>query len=325
MRCFSRATRCIVLAAALLAAGPARADYPDRAVTLVVPFAAGGPVDIAARSLADAMVGPLGQTIVVANKGGAGGSIGTAHVANSAPDGYTVLMMHVGFTTAPSLYKNPGYDPYTSFQPIGMSIEVPMTLIARSDFPADNIQELLEYFKTHKDTVALGNAGVGSASHLCDIMLMNALGVDLLTVPYKGTGPAMNDLLGKRLDVICDQSTNTTQYIKGGMVKAYAVTSQQRVPALPDLPTLREAGLPDLELGIWFGLWAPKGTPQPAVDTLSAALRAALADPDFQRRMAAMGANTLPVSMANPQTLARKVEQQVPFWNDLFRKSGIEP
>lgn len=309
---------------ALLSAGAAHsADYPDHAINMVVPFSAGGPTDNVARSLAEAMRPTLGETIVVENKAGAGGTIGVSQVARAKPDGYSFLLMHIGFSTAPSLYKNPGYDPKTSFEPLGLVVDVPMTIIARADFPPNNIQELVEYLKANKDKVSLANAGIGAASHLCGTMFTNALGVDLLTIPYKGTGPAMNDLLGKQVDVLCDQTTNTTQHIKAGTVKAYAVTSKQRVSTLPDLPTMQEAGFKDFEVGIWHGMWAPKGTPKPITEKLTAALQAGLADPAFQERMAGLGATVL-TDDANPEALSKKVEQQVPQWAELFKKSGIE-
>jgi tripartite-type tricarboxylate transporter receptor subunit TctC len=309
----------------LLSTGAAQAaDYPDHTINMVVPFSAGGPTDNVARSLAEAMRPTLGQTVVVENKAGAGGTIGTSQVARAKPDGYNFLLMHIGFSTAPSLYKDPGYNPATSFEPIGLVVDVPMTIIARSDFPPNNIKELVEYLKANKDKVSLANAGIGAASHLCGTMFTNGIGVDLLTIPYKGTGPAMNDLLGKQVDVMCDQTTNTTQHIKAGTVKAYAVTSKQRVPTLPDLPTMQEAGFKDFEVGIWHGMWVPKGTPKPVIDKLVSALQAGLANPDFQKRMAGLGATVL-TSEANPESLAKKVNQQVPQWAELFKKAGLQP
>jgi tripartite-type tricarboxylate transporter receptor subunit TctC len=314
----------LVTLSAICATGTAWASYPDRPVNMVVPFSAGGPTDNVARSLAEAMRPTLGQTVVVENKGGAGGTIGTSQVARAKPDGYGILLMHIGFSTAASLYKDPGYNALNSFQPIGLVVDVPMTIIARSDFPPNNVTELIEYLKANKDKVSLANAGIGAASHLCGTMLANAIGVDLLTVPYKGTGPAMNDLLGKQVDLMCDQTTNTTQHIKAGTVKAYAVTSKERVATLPDLPTMQESGFKDFEVGIWHGMWAPKDTPQPVADKLNAALQAGLKDPDFQKRMAGLGATVL-TAEATPEALQNKVEQQVPQWGDLFKKSGIQP
>lgn len=316
---------CIALTfAGMVSMGAAQAaDFPDHPVNMVIPFAAGGPTDNVARSLAEAMRPTLGQTVIVENKAGAGGTIGTSHVARAKPDGYTNLLMHIGFSTALSLYKDPGYTP-DSFEPIGLVVDVPMTIIARGDFPANNIKELIEYIKANKDKVSMANAGIGAASHLCGTMFASAVGVDILTVPYKGTGPAMNDLLGKQVDIMCDQTTNTTQHIKAGTVKAYAVTSAQRVPTLPDLPTMQESGFKDFEVGIWHGFWAPKGTPAPALQKLNAALKAGLADPEFKKRMDGLGARVLN-DEATPEALKKKVEQQVPQWAKLFKAAGIQP
>ncbi len=314
-------TTALILGTALLG-GTAAAEFPERPVSMVVPFSAGGPTDTVARSLAEAMRESLGETVLVENKGGAGGTIGVSHVARSKPDGHTILLMHIGFSTAQSLYKNPGYSS-ESFEPIGLVLDVPMTIIARSDFPADNIEELIEYIKANADKVSLANAGIGAASHLCGTMFSSAVGVDLLTIPYKGTGPAMNDLLGKQVDILCDQTTNTSQHIKAGTVKAYAVTSKERVPTLPDLPTMHESGYENFEIGIWHGMWAPKGTPQPALEKLQKALQDGLANKAFQDRMAGLGANLLP-DRANPQALSAHVDQQVPQWAELFKKAGVE-
>ena len=319
-----RTLSAILATATLFAAGSAQAEYPERPINMVVPFAAGGPTDSVARSLAEAMRPSLGQTVVVENKGGAGGTIGTSQVARSAPDGYSVLLMHVGFSTAPSLYKNPGYDALKGFEPIGLVVDVPMTIIAREDFPPNNVAELKDYILKNKEKVSLANAGVGAASHLCGTMLMDALGTELLTIPYKGTAPAMNDLLGKQVDMMCDQTTNTTQQIDGKKVKAYAVTSLKRVPTLPDLPTMDEAGFKGFQVGIWHGMWVPKGTPQPVVDKLVKSLQTGLADPKFQERMRLLGASVL-TAEANPQALTAKVTQQVPQWAELFKKANVQP
>jgi len=319
-----RTLSAILATATLFAAGSAQAEYPERPINMVVPFAAGGPTDSVARSLAEAMRPSLGQTVVVENKGGAGGTIGTSQVARSAPDGYSVLLMHVGFSTAPSLYKNPGYDAMKGFEPIGLVVDVPMTIIAREDFPPNNVAELKDYILKNKEKVSLANAGVGAASHLCGTMLMDALGTELLTIPYKGTAPAMNDLLGKQVDLMCDQTTNTTQQIDVKKVKAYAVTSLKRVPTLPDLPTMDESGFKGFQVGIWHGMWVPKGTPQPVVDKLVKSLQTGLADPKFQERMRLLGASVLTAD-ANPQALTAKVTQQVPQWAELFKKANVQP
>lgn len=322
MKHFSRTLATTLIAGSLFATGAALADYPERPISMVVPFAAGGPTDSVARSLAESMRPTLGQSVLVENKTGAGGTIGTSFASRADPDGYTVLLMHLGYSTAPSLYKNPGYDANDSFAPIGLVVDVPMTIIARSDFPPNNIEELVEYIKANKDKISLANAGVGAASHLCGTMLVDALGVDLLAIPYKGTAPAMNDLLGKQVDLLCDQTTNTSQYITSNKVKAYAVTSLKRVPTLPDLPTMDESGFKGFEVGIWHGMWAPKNTPQPVVDKLVQALQTGAADPKFKERMAGLGAEVLNDG-TNPKALEAKVQQQVPQWAELFKKAGV--
>ena len=318
-----RNTLAALFGCAVLAGAAQAADYPQRPVTVVVPFAAGGPTDNVARALAEAMRPSLGQTIVVENKGGAGGTIGVSQVARADPDGYNVLLMHIGFSTAPSLYKNPGYKP-ADLQPIGLVVDVPMTIIARKDFPPNNLPELVDYLKANKDKVSMANAGIGAASHLCGTMLLDALKLDLLTVPYGGTAPAMKDLLGKQVDFMCDQTTNTTSQIKADNVKAYAVTSLQRVPTLPDLPTMDESGYKGFEVGIWHGMWVPKDTPKPVVDKLVKSLQDALASPAFQKSMSELGARVL-ADEANPEALKAKVEQQIPQWEKLFRQAGIQP
>jgi tripartite-type tricarboxylate transporter receptor subunit TctC len=320
-----RPVSALVAAAALSVASLANAAYPDHVINMVVPFAAGGPTDAVARALAQAMQPTLGSNgMIVENRAGAGGTLGTSYVARSKPDGYTVLLMHVGFATAPSLYKNPGYDPYKTFQPIGLVVDVPMTVLARSDFPPNNVQELAKYVKEHQDKLNLANAGVGAASHLCGTMLMSAFDAPhIVTVAYKGTAPAMNDLLSKQVDLLCDQTTNTTQQIKAKTVKAYAVTSLTRIPTLSDLPTMDESGFKGFQVGIWHGMWVPKNTPKPVVDKLLQALQAAVKDPKFQESMNSLGATVL-VNDANPQALDAKVKQQVPQWADLFKKAGVE-
>ncbi|AOB30183.1 ABC transporter substrate-binding protein [Bordetella sp. H567] len=319
----SRRLAAALAAVTLSAAGAAHAAYPDHVINMVVPFAAGGPTDNVARSLAEAMRPSLGQSIIVENKGGAGGTIGTTFAARAPADGYTVLLMHVGFSTAPSLYKDSGYDPFKSFEPIGLVVDVPMTILARENFPPNNIKELAEYVKKNADKITLANAGIGAASHLCSTMLNEAFGVQLLTVPYKGTAPAMNDLLGKQVDMLCDQTTNTTQQINAKKVKAYAVTSLKRVATLPDLPTMDESGYKGFQVGIWHGMWVPKGTPKPVVDKLVKALQAGVNDPKFQERMNTLGASVL-ADEANPQALETLVKQQVPQWAELFKKAKIE-
>ena len=294
--------RTLILASVLLAGSTAlaQADYPERPITMIVPFAAGGPTDTAGRLVAEAMTQALGQQVIVENVGGAGGTLGAARVAKADPDGYTVLMYHIGQATSGSLYRKLPYDPATAFEPIGRVTDVPMTVIGRADLPPNNAQELIAYIREQKDQLTLANAGPGSSSHLCGMLLQAAIGVQMTTVPYKGTAPAMTDLLGGQVDLVCDQTTNTTGQIKSGKVKAYAVTTKDRVAALPDLPTLDEAGLPGFEMSVWHGLWAPEGTPPEAVQKLTAALAAALEDPKVIERFADLGTVPVPAEQVTP-------------------------
>ncbi|MBW8906475.1 MAG: tripartite tricarboxylate transporter substrate binding protein BugD, partial [Betaproteobacteria bacterium] len=283
----------IVAFALALAAGTAGAQqYPTKNLTMLVPYAAGGPTDTVARVVAQAMAKPLGQTIIVENKPSAGGILAPEQAKNSKPDGYTLLIHHVGMATTPFLYRQLRYNPLTDFEYIGLINDVPMTIIARANFPASNFREFLDYIKKNKDKVSYANAGIGAASHLCGMLFMSAIQTDLLTVPYKGTGPAMNDLLGGQVDFMCDQTTNTTSQINSGKVKVFGVTSLKRVPSLPKIPTLDEEGLKGFEVGIWHGLYAPKGTPKPVVDKLSSALQDTLKSDEVKRRFADLGATT---------------------------------
>jgi tripartite-type tricarboxylate transporter receptor subunit TctC len=267
--------------------------FPDKPVTIVVPFAAGGPTDKVARDFAEALRKPLnGATIVIENVGGAGGTLGAAKVAKAAPDGHTLLLYHIGMATAPALYRKLPYKPLEDFEYLGMVNDVPMTLIGRPTLPAENYAELVKWLEANKGKVNLANAGLGAASHLCGLLFQQAVNLDMTTVPYKGTAPALTDLMGGQVDILCDQTTNTTSQIEANKVKAYAVTTNKRMttPALAKLPTLQESGLKDFNLTIWHGLYAPKGTPKAVQDQLNAALRAALKDPEFIKRQEALGA-----------------------------------
>jgi tripartite-type tricarboxylate transporter receptor subunit TctC len=281
----------LALAAAALAV--AAQAFPDKPITIVVPFAAGGPTDKVARDFAEALRKPLGgATIVIENVGGAGGTLGANKVAKAAPDGHTLLLYHVGMATSPSLYRNLPYKTLDDFEYLGLINEVPMTLVGRPTLPANNYAELVKWLEANKGKVNLANAGLGAASHLCGLMFQQAIKIDMQTVPYKGTAPAMTDLIGGQVDIMCDQTTNTTSQIEAGKVKAYAVTTGKRLttPALAKLPTLDEAGLKGFNVSIWHGLYAPKGTPKPVLDKLNAALREALKDPEFIKREEALGA-----------------------------------
>jgi len=310
--------------ATMLAASSALAQqYPTKSITLSVPFAAGGPTDTVARVVAQSMSKPLGQTVIVENKPSAGGILAPEQVKNAKPDGYTILIHHIGMATTPSLYRQLRFNPLTDFEYIGLINDVPMTLIARNNFPAKDFKEFLDYVKKNKDKVSYANAGIGAASHLCGMLFMSAIQTDLLTVPYKGTAPAMNDLLGGQVDFMCDQTTNTTSQIKSGKVKALGVTSAKRVASLPDIPTLEEQGLKGFEVGIWHGLYAPKGTPKPVIDRLVSALQATVKDAEVQKRFADLGATTYPPEKATPQALQQHLKAEIDKWGPLIKKAGV--
>ncbi|GGI21435.1 MAG: tripartite tricarboxylate transporter substrate binding protein BugD [Oxalicibacterium faecigallinarum] len=303
--------------------GASAQNYPNKPITMVVPFAAGGPTDTVARLVAQSMGNTLKQTIIVENVGGAGGTIGAARVAKSPNDGYTVFLHHIGMSTAPSLYRKLSYNAIDDFEPVGLITDVPMTFIARGNFPAKDFKDLLTYVKANKATVTYANAGVGSASHLCGMLFMTAIDTELTTVPYKGTGPAMNDILGGQVDFMCDQTTNTTSQIKSGKVKAYAVTTKTRVPSLPNLPTMNEAGLPGFEVAVWHGLYAPKGTPKPVIDALSSALKVALKDPTVVQRFADLGTEPVAQDKATPEALRAHLKAEIAKWAPIIKKAGV--
>jgi tripartite-type tricarboxylate transporter receptor subunit TctC len=297
--------------------------YPTKTITMIVPFAAGGPTDTVARLVAQSMGTKLKQQIIIENVGGAGGTIGAARVAKADPDGYTLFLHHIGQSTAPGLYRKLTYNAIDSFEPIGLITDVPMTIVARGNFPAKDFKEFLTYIKANKAKVTYANAGVGSASHLCGMLFMTAIGTDLTTVPYKGTGPAMNDLLGGQVDFMCDQTTNTTSQIKSGKIKAYGVTTKTRLASMPDVPTLNESGLPGFEVAVWHGLYAPKGTPKPIIDALSGALQVALKDPVVKQRFADLGTEPVPEAKARPEALRAHLKSEIDRWGAIIKKAGV--
>jgi tripartite-type tricarboxylate transporter receptor subunit TctC len=290
---------------------------------MLVPYAAGGPTDTVARVVAQAMLKPMGQTVIVENRPSAGGIIAPEAVKNAKPDGYTILIHHIGMATTPTLYRQLRFNPLTDFEYIGLINEVPMTIIANEKVPAKDLKEFLAYLRANKDKVSYANAGIGAASHLCGMLFQSAIQTDLLTIPYKGTGPAMNDLLGGQVDFMCDQTTNTTSQIKGGKVKPYGVTSLKRVPTLPDIPTLNEQGLKGFEVGIWHGLYGPKGMPKPVSDKLVAALQETLKDATVQKRFAELGATTYPPEKATPAALQQHLKAEIDKWSPLIKKAGV--
>ena len=313
--------------AAVLAVGAHAQSFPaaGKTITLIVPFAAGGPTDKVARDLAEALRKPLGgATIVVDNAAGAGSTIGTAKAARAAPDGYTLLVTHVGMATTPTLYRNPGYK-YDEFEYLGLINEVPMVVVAKPQMAANTWAELNTWIGQNKGKVNLANAGLGSASHLCGLMLQNALKTEMTTVPYKGTAPAMTDLIGGQVDIMCDQTTNTTSQVEAGKIKAYAVSTAKRLttPAVyKDLPTLDEAGLKGFDVSIWHGLYAPKGTPAAVLKTLNDALKAALKDPEFIKKQEGLGAVVVNDARANPAEHKKFVAAEVAKWGAVIKAAG---
>ena len=315
-----------VLALATLATATHASDFPikDKPVTIVVPFVAGGPTDRVARDLAEALRKPLGANVVVENAAGAGGTIGANKVAKAPQDGHTVLLHHIGMATSPALYRKMPYNTTEDFEYLGMVNEVPMTLIGRPTLPANNFKELVAWVNQNKGTVNLGNAGLGAASHLCGLMFQDAIKVDMTTVPYKGTAPAMNDLMGGQIDLLCDQTTNTTSQIEGKTVKAFAVTTSKRLktPALKDLPTMSESGLKGFEVSIWHGLYAPKGTPADVTAKINKALKAALKSPEFIKKQEALGAVVVSDKRTDGAEHKKFVISEIAKWGPVIQAAG---
>jgi tripartite-type tricarboxylate transporter receptor subunit TctC len=297
--------------------------YPDGDITFVVPFSAGGPTDTVTRLIAEPMSEELGASIVVQNVEGAGGTVAAGEVANANPDGYTVLMHHIGMSTAPSLYPDLAYDPLEDFKTIGLVTEVPMTIVARKDFEPATMEEFVDYVKENADQVTLANAGIGAASHLCGLLLQEAIGAKLTEVPYDGTGPALTDLVGGQVDIMCDQTTNTTGQIQGGEIKAYAVTTPERVESLPDLPTTEESGLADLQVGVWHGLYVPVETPDEIVQKLTDALKVALADQNVIDELAKLGSTPSSEDDATPEAHTERLEEQIELWRPIIEEAGV--
>ena len=309
---------------ASMLATAAFAEFPDKPVTIVVPFAAGGPTDKVARDLGDVLRQKLGQPVIIENVGGAGGTLGAAKTAKSAPDGYTLLLHHIGMATSPALYRNLPYKTLEDFEYVGMINEVPMTVVGRPTLPANNFPELLKWLEQNKGKINLANAGLGAASHLCGLLLQQSLKIDMTTVPYKGTAPAMNDLLGGQVDIMCDQTTNTTGQIEAGKIKAFAVTSAKRLhtPALAKLPTMDESGVKGFNVSIWHALYAPKGTPKAALDKINTALKAALKDPEFIKREEALGAVVVTDARVNGADHKKFVEAEINKWGPVIKAAG---
>jgi tripartite-type tricarboxylate transporter receptor subunit TctC len=300
-------------------------DFPSRPITMVMPYAPGGPGDVITRVFAGAFQKILGQQVLVENPAGASGSIGTARVARARPDGYTLLMIHVSHATNSVMFKNLPYNPMEDFEPIGSATSGPMLIATRANFPARDLGEFITYLRANQGKVSLAHAGIGSASHLCGLMMMNTLNVKLNEIPYKGTGPALNDLMGGQVDVLCDQTSGTVPSVKSGRIKAYAAAGRTRLAQLPEVPAISEAGVQGFDINISFGLYAPKGTPKPVMDLLVATLQKAVADPEVRQRLEGMGIAAVPPERARPEALRAHLKQEVDVLGGLLIKAGVKP
>jgi tripartite-type tricarboxylate transporter receptor subunit TctC len=319
---FKKAATALSLATLALAAGAQ--DYPgSKPITAVVPFAAGGPTDKVAREIAQIMSRQMGTTIVIENTGGAGGTIGARKVVQARNDGYTVLIHHIGMATAPALYRNLGFDPLKDLEMVGEIADVPMVLLGSKALPAKNFKELLPYVKANAKSISLANAGIGSASHLCGLLFQSAIQQELVTVPYKGTAPALTDLMGGQVNLMCDQTTNVAGQVKAGAIQSYAAMQARRIEAFKDIPTAAEQGLPGIEVKIWHAMYAPKGTPKAIVDKLSTALQAAVSDPAFRAKMAELGAEAVPAARATPASLHKHVAAEIAKWSPVIKAAGV--
>jgi tripartite-type tricarboxylate transporter receptor subunit TctC len=312
-----------VLAAALGAAPASAQDFPTRVITMNMPYAAGGPGDTIARLLAQGMTEPLKQQVIVENTAGAGGSIGSAKVAGSPPDGYNLLLIHISHATNPALYPKLKYDPIADYEPIGLVVDLPSAFVARKDFPAADLAGMIAYLKTNKDKVNYAHAGIGSASHLCGLLLAAAIGAQPTQVAYRGAGPAMNDMMSGQVDIMCDQIVNVVSNVEAGTIKGYATTGTERAPALPNVPTATEAGLPNFTYTVWYGLFAPKGTPKPVIAKLVAALNEALKNETVKSRLAALGVQPVSPERAQPEALAAHLKSEIDKWTPIIKAAGV--
>ena len=310
--------------AAMAAGAPARAGgYPERPITLIVPFAAGGSTDVFARLVGQSMSQTLGQQVVVENAAGAGGTVAASRVARAAPDGYTLLIHHLALAAGATLYPRLSYDTLADFEPIGLVNSGPYVLVSKPDLPPRDIAALLAYVRTNRDNVRMGHSGVGAGSHLCIMLLQSMLGVKVNEIPYRGAGPAMNDLVGGQIDMMCDQTTNSIPQIRGGRIRAHAVTVPERVPQLAEVPTLQEAGLAGFDVTVWHAMYAPRGTPGPVIEALHAALEKALEDPVILSRFDELGTVAYPRGRRGPAEARAQLEREVAKWGRVIREAGI--
>lgn len=313
-----------ILSLSLLASTHAYAqDYPSRSISMVVPFPAGSATDTVARLLGSKMSEKLGQTVIVENVPGASGTIAAARAARAKPDGYT-MMIHTTIALSASLYKNLPYDTATAFETVGLVNTGPYILATKQDYPAKDAQELLNNLKTQGSKVTLSNAGVGTGSHLCAVMLSQALGVEPTLVPYKSTSLALQDVMAGHVDMLCDQSTNAFPHLKGDKIKAYATTSPERHENFPEIPTTRELGIPELDISVWHGLYTPKGTPVEIVNQLNDALQTALNDADVQERLDSMGTYLFPADQRSPAAHGTHLANELDRFGKLVKEANLQ-
>jgi tripartite-type tricarboxylate transporter receptor subunit TctC len=313
----------IALALGALTGAAYAQGYPTRNITMIVPFPAGGPSDVVARIMADGMGKHLGQTVVVENVGGAGGTLGTGRAATSDPDGYTILAVSMGpLVSAPSFYPNLKYEPLKDFAPIGLSSNAAAAIVAKNDFPAKNLKEFIDYVKTNGDKVRQAHGGIGASSHMACLLFTSQLGLKPQLVPYRGTGPALNDLVGGHVDFFCEQVVSVAAAIKGDKIKAYAVSDDERSPALPDVPSAKEAGDPQYMFNIWSAIYAPKGTPKDVVDKLAAALDKTLEDPETAKKMIALGGTVPKKAERGPEHLAKILKDDIARWDPILKEAA---
>ena len=318
--------RIAVLVFAALLALPAMAQeaFPNKPITLVVPYAPGGGSDFLGRVLADGLRAQLKESVVVQNLAGAGSVVGSAHVAKAKPDGYTLLLNHIGLSTVPALYKKLQFDPLAAYEFVGLFAEAPMVIMARKEFAPKNYAELVAYARQHREKFTMASSGMGSSTHLCAIIFQQALGVPITIVQYKGAGPAVIDVRSGQVDAICDLPTTTSSQIRSGELRGYVLTAPQRMASLPDVPTANELGVPSLAIGVWFGVYAPAGTPQPVIAILNKALREIVQDKAVAEKLAGIETYLLPLDQATPEALRAKLASQIALWTPIIEKAGIQ-
>lgn len=300
--------------------------YPTRKpITIVSPYPAGGASDVLTRILANSLKGSLGQQVVVQNVTGAGGTIGSRQVANAAPDGYTLLLHHFAMATGPALYKDLQFDPLKSFEHIGLFAETAFILVSGRNFPPSNMREVVEYIKQNKSKVTFATGGVGSGGHLFGIILENSLDTKLTQVPYKGAAPAMVDVLAGRVDLLCDSPGPVAQHLPSGNLKAFAVTGSNRLSSMPEIPTVAEVGYKQLTMSLWYGFYAPKGTPRPIIDQLSRALQEAIKDPSVVAQLAKLDTQPYEAAQATPDGLYKKLASEMSHWGQVIKQAGVVP